>query len=209
LLDLAGKLVVIVGGGAVAMRKAKGVIEGGAGKVRCVAPKIVAEMPPEVECIEREFEPADVVGAAIVFAATDQPAVNTAVVRAAQELNILVCRTDADEQDAGDFAVPAVLRRGPIIVAASAGSPALSAKVRDQLGTALLTLQRYVQLADALKALRPILVDSKSLTPQRRRQALLDLVTPPALEAVGQDGKDGLWRWLIERYPELKSENAP
>jgi len=131
------------------------------------------------------------------------------VVRAAQERKILVSRADADEQDGGDFIVPAVLRRGPIVVSVAAGSPALAAKVRDQLGTALQTLHRYTQLGEALRTLRPVLVDSKSLTPQRRRQALLDLVTAPALDAVGQDGKDGLWRWLLERYPELKSEQSP
>ncbi len=209
LLDLAGKLVVIVGGGKVAVRKAAGAIDGGATRVRCVAPKIDAEMPAQVERIEKTFEPVDVDGATLVFAATDQSAVNSAVVRAAQERKILVSRADADEQDAGDFIVPAVLRRGPIVVSVAAGSPALAAKVRDQLSTALQTLHRYTQLAEALKTLRPMLVDSKTLTAQRRRAALLDLVTAPALEALGQDGKDGLWRWLVERYPELKPEQSP
>src|SRR5438045_3396126 len=95
--------------------------------------------------------------ATLVFAATDQPAVNSAVVRAAQERKVLVCRADADEQEAGDFIVPAVLRRGPIVISVAAGSPALSGKVRDQLGIALQTLHRYTQLAEALKSLRPAL----------------------------------------------------
>jgi siroheme synthase (precorrin-2 oxidase/ferrochelatase) len=51
LLDLTGKLVVIVGGGMVAARKAQGVIEGGATRVKCVALKFDNEMPGEVEMI--------------------------------------------------------------------------------------------------------------------------------------------------------------
>ena len=57
LLDLTGKLVVIVGGGRVAVRKAEGLIEGGATKVRCIAPEIEDEMPAEVERIKTLFVP--------------------------------------------------------------------------------------------------------------------------------------------------------
>ena len=41
--------MVIVGGGRVAVRKAEGLVEGGATKVRCIAPEIEDEMPAEVE----------------------------------------------------------------------------------------------------------------------------------------------------------------
>ena len=54
------------------MRKAEGLIDGGASKVRCVAPEIEDEMPAEVEKINMRFVPAHLDGAALVFAAAQQ-----------------------------------------------------------------------------------------------------------------------------------------
>src|SRR5207245_2296744 len=85
LLELAGKLVVIVGGGRAAVRKAEGLIEGGATKVRCIAPEIEDQMPAEVEKINVRFVPSHVDGAALVFAATSSAETNIDVVRAARE----------------------------------------------------------------------------------------------------------------------------
>jgi len=209
LVELAGKLVVIVGGGKVAVRKARGVIEGGATRVRCVAPQIDVEMPDQVERVQRKFEPSDLGGAAMVFAATDQAAVNSAVVRAAQERGILVCRADADEHEGGDFTVPAVLRHGSIVVSFSAASPALSAAMRDEFRGQLAAMDRYKEMARLLRTLRPKLRDCVQLPPARRRAALLELASPAALDLLASRGEEALWRWLVERYPELKGESSP
>ena len=198
---------MIVGGGTVAAHKAKGLLEGGAGRVRCVAPEFVPVMPPEVERITATFEPSHLDGAALVFAATKSPEVNSDVVKAARERKIPVSRTDA-EDDHGDFIVPANWRAGQIVVSVSTGSPTLSRSLRDEIQSSCKSIKQYQQMAELLARLRPWVLGS-SLDPAQRVNALFDLATKPALDVVKQSGGEGLYRWLVEKYPELKLEKAP
>jgi siroheme synthase-like protein len=207
LLDLTGKLVVIVGGGAVAAHKARGLIEGGAGRVRSVAPEFVPVMPEEVEKIVATFEPRYLDGASLVFAATKSPEVNFDVVRAARDRKIPVSRAD-NEEDHGDFVLPANWRAGQIIVSVSTGSPTLSQTLRDEIKANIKSIKRYAEMAELMQKLRPWLLSS-SLDPSKRLDALFDLARKPALDALANGGGDGLYRWLVEKYPELKLEKAP
>ena len=107
LLDVTDRPIVIVGGGEVAVRKAEGLLAAGAKRVRVIAKKFHELMPREIEQIEEQYRPEHLKGAQLVFAATDDPAVNEAIVRDAHELGLLVCRADVDEH-AGDFTTPAM-----------------------------------------------------------------------------------------------------
>jgi siroheme synthase-like protein len=209
LLDLAGKLIVIAGGGKVAVRKARGVLEAGATKVKCIAPQIDPEMPASVEKITRKFAEADVQEAALIFAATDSPEVNTAIVRLARERGILVCRADADDEDCGDFSVPAVWRNGPIVVSVAAGSPALSAALRDDLRMSFVGVGEYKEMAELMRKLRPWLRNCTKLSPGDRRAALVNLASRSALDALASGGEDALWQWLLAHYPQLEGEKRP
>src|SRR3954454_1471168 len=132
LLDLTDRLVVIVGGGAVAVRKAAGVLDAGATRVRCVSPTFHPDLPAAVERVPEAYRPEHIESAGLVFAATDSAEVNDAVVRDASTRGIWVNRADADDGQPGDFTVPARLREGPVTVTVSAGgSPALAAAIRD------------------------------------------------------------------------------
>ena len=84
MLDVTDRLVVIVGGGAVAVRKAAGVIEAGATPGCVRRRRLTPAMPEAVERVEAPYEPRHLDGAGLVFAATDLPAVNDAVVRDAR-----------------------------------------------------------------------------------------------------------------------------
>src|SRR5208337_1081676 len=98
------------------------------------------------------FEPGELDGAQLVFAATDSTAVNDAVVAESRRRGILVQRADAEESDdvGADFVLPAILRCGPIVVAVSAGgSPALAAAIRDILAGSV--TNDWVNLAEAMK----------------------------------------------------------
>ena len=132
-MDVSGSRCVIVGGGGVASRKARGLLESGA-RVVVVSP----EVAPEIEAMDvtverRPYRPGDLAGAALAFAATDRREVNAAVAREAKENGIPV--NVADRRAEGDFALPSVLRRGGLQVAVSTGgaSPTLARKVRDAL----------------------------------------------------------------------------
>ena len=201
-LDVSGRTVVIVGGGAVAARKAAGILAAGGKSVRAVAPKFVREFPQEVEKKVGNFEPADLDGAGLVFAATDSAAVNDAVVAEARKKSILVQRVDGEESDdPADFISPAVLRCGPIVVAVSTGgSPALAAGLRDALAGAV--TDDWVNLAEALKQLRPK-IKATGLPITRRREIFRALATPDAAAALAAGGMAELGKWLRTKFTDL------
>jgi len=129
--------VLVVGGGAVASRKALAMLDAGF-RVRVVAPVISGalverEAAGEAVRLERRaFEADDVRGAALVIAATDRRPVNAAVADAARAAGVLV--NVADDPDAGTFHTAAVHRAEPLVVAVSAGGvPTAAARIRDAI----------------------------------------------------------------------------
>src|SRR6188472_3298338 len=96
MLDVTDRLVVIVGGGAVAVRKVKGLLEAGATRVRIVSPAFHDEMPdaPGVERVHGTFEPGHLDGASLVFAVTSLAKVNERVTDEAKARGIWVNRSD-------------------------------------------------------------------------------------------------------------------
>ena len=134
MLDLKGKLAVVVGGGPVGMRKAAGLVEAGA-KVRLISVGETLACAAGSEKIERQIEPyrsEHLQGATLVFAAAT-PEVNVRIVADAKARGIWV--NSADDPDSGDFFVPASLRRGELLIAVSTGgaAPGLAKSVRDLL----------------------------------------------------------------------------
>ena len=187
----------MVGGGGVAARKARGLLDAGAAGVRCVAPEF-GEGFPDVELVRANYGPAHLDGAGLVFAATDNAEVNAAVVRDARRLGLLVNRADADEDEPGDFATPAVLREGELTLTVSAGgSPALAAVIRDGLRTRLDA--RWVKMADAMKSLRPRITGRADIAIDRRRRMFQELASEEALDVLDRSGAERLWTWLQGR----------
>ncbi|WP_165874076.1 precorrin-2 dehydrogenase/sirohydrochlorin ferrochelatase family protein [Rubrobacter taiwanensis] len=132
-MDLEGRRCVVVGGGKVALRKARRLAESGA-RVVVVAPEVLPELAGLAhEVVERPYRRGDLDGASLVFAATNKRAVNAAVAEEARDRRIPANVADAPGE--GDFAVPSVLRRGALQVAISTGgaSPALARRVRREL----------------------------------------------------------------------------
>ena len=132
-LDLSGRRCVVVGGGEVANRKARKLLQARA-HVVVISPEIAAELESvAVEVHSRPYEEGDLEGAYLAFAATDSREVNAAVAREAKEHGIPV--NVADRPSDGDFAVPSTLRRGGLQVAVSTGgaSPSLARKIKDEL----------------------------------------------------------------------------
>jgi siroheme synthase-like protein len=204
MLDVTDRPVVIVGGGPVAVRKAKGLLEAGATRVRCVSPAFDAGMPDAVERVEETYDARHLEGAGLVFAATDLPAVNDAVVRDARARGALVSRADADEDVYGDFTVPAVWRNGPFTVAVSAGAnPALAALVRNELIPHW--NQLWTVLAQVGGWIRPRL-RAAGIEPATRRAVMRDLASEEAIQVLrGPGAIDALMKWLYDRHPVLKS----
>jgi precorrin-2 dehydrogenase / sirohydrochlorin ferrochelatase len=152
-LDLTGRACLVVGGGTVALEKARGLLECGAA-VTVVAPELhsaLADLP--VEWIEGRYMPWDLEDKWLAIAATPDRAVNRRVKEDADRLGIL-CNV-ADDPELCSLILPAVHRVDPIAIAVSTGgaSPALAQRLRGEI--ARVVGPEHARLARELRELRP------------------------------------------------------
>ena len=135
-LRLAGKRVVVVGGGHVAQRRVPGLLTAGADVV-VVSPRVTPALEGlitagEVAWAARGFEPTDLDEAWYVIAATDDPAVNALVGEVAEARRVFCVRSD-DASRATAW-TPAVGRHaGATVAVVSNREPRRSAALRDQI----------------------------------------------------------------------------
>jgi siroheme synthase-like protein len=141
-LELHGVPVLVVGGGAVAARKVADLALSHA-RVTIVSPamneelialgKVMRASTFPLKLIKRRFRPGDMRGMRLIFAATDDPVLNARICRTAQAKRLLA--NCAAPPEAGNFAVPATVRRGLFCLAISTGgtSAALAAHWRERL----------------------------------------------------------------------------
>jgi len=181
-LRLAGRLCLVVGGGQVAARKTTGLLACRA-RVRLVSPSLVAPLAAiaakgEIEWLARPYQEDDLAGAMLVFAATDNPAVQQQISRDAEKRGIFVNR--ADDPLSGDFHLPASLKRGDLLITFSTGgkSPALSAALRRQLEEKF--GDAYAPLTELCGRLRAFLPDRKALSACTERLLLAGLPEMPS-----------------------------
>ncbi|MDZ4655356.1 MAG: bifunctional precorrin-2 dehydrogenase/sirohydrochlorin ferrochelatase [Coriobacteriia bacterium] len=133
-LDLGGRLAVVVGGGAVATRKVRTLVDYGA-RVLVVAPEPVAEIEQlaaeDVIALKRRgYVRGDLDDAFLVVCATDSEEVNRAVYVEAEQRGCLVNVVDVPELC--NFIVPSIVRRGQLQLAISTGgaAPAVAKRLR-------------------------------------------------------------------------------
>ncbi|MEU4776592.1 uroporphyrinogen-III C-methyltransferase [Micromonospora sp. NPDC023633] len=133
-LRLAGRRVVVVGGGAVATRRVPALLDAGA-HVFLVAPELTPALRAHVDAgrlhwAPRRFAPDDLDGAWLVQVAVDDPLAAASVSAAAAERRIFCVR--ADDRAAATAWTPAVTRHGPVTVAVlGGGDPRRAMAVRD------------------------------------------------------------------------------
>lgn len=137
--SLRGRTLLLVGGGQVALRKARLLTEAG-GRVRVVAERI----DPELESLvlsaggtlhRRAYRPEDLQSCVLVVAATDDSELNARVSIAAQALGIPVNAVDAPQLCSVIF--PAIVDRSPLLLAVSSGgaAPVLARILRARIET--------------------------------------------------------------------------
>lgn len=200
LLDISSRLCVIIGGGEVARRKAAGLVDAAATRVRVIAPEFRGEFPQGVEKVSARFAPEHLDGATLVFAATDDPEINGQIVRQANIRGMLVCRADADEDDPGDFATLAKLQNGPVIVGVSAVSPALALHIRGKIEE--IWRPGWSLMAEFMQQLRPRLI-ARGLPIAQRRAIFRDLASEEAIDFIEHLGNEKLMQWLAVKHPEV------
>lgn len=140
-LVVAGRRVVLVGGGRIAGRRLAALIDAG-GIVDVIAPEAgeavrEAAAAGTITWQARAFDPTDLDDAWFALSATGNPAVDAAVATAAAERRVWLA--SADDPTASTATVPSVLREGDVTVTVSTGgrSPALAAWLRDRIAADL------------------------------------------------------------------------
>ncbi|HEK1688826.1 TPA: uroporphyrinogen-III C-methyltransferase [Pseudomonas putida] len=136
---LQGARVLVVGGGEIALRKARLLADAGAA-LRVVAPEVDGQLAALAregggEVLVRGYQAADLVGCRLVIAATDDPGLNAQVSADAQALCVPVNVVDAPALCTVIF--PAIVDRSPLVVAVSSGgdAPVLARLIRAKLET--------------------------------------------------------------------------
>jgi siroheme synthase-like protein len=156
-LNLKNRRVLVIGGGEVAERKVESLLGTGA-SIILISPEVSPRLDSlaqanQIQLYRRTFVPGDCRGAALVFSATDDAAVSTAVFVEATKEGALI--NTADQPALCDFIMPAVVRRGDIAIAISTGgtSPGLAARLRQKIASAI--GPEYAKLAELLSQARP------------------------------------------------------
>jgi len=136
-MDLRGRRVLVVGGGAVAARKVAALLESGA-RIRVGAPELNEALQRlvasgQVEYVDGDFSPAWFDGAWLAVAANHDERVNQAVAAEGEARQVFV--NVVDDAKRSHFHVPARIERGPLQIAISSGggAPMLARHLRERL----------------------------------------------------------------------------
>ncbi len=200
-LDIAGKPVVVIGGGEVAARKVNVLLDCGA-DVTVVSPALHPDLRVLVDAgrvrhIQREYRPGDIRGQKLAIVGTDDRSANGAAAREARKSGVWV--NAVDDPPNCDFVMPGVVRRGDLVVAVSTsgGSPAMARKMREEL-EALLT-EDYALLLELAAEVRAELRDKGLQVDPQVWNAALD-VELKGLLAQGRraEARDRLLRFLLQ-----------
>jgi len=178
-LNLNGKKAVVIGGGKVAERKIKGLIDSSA-NITVVSPELTQRLNDYVQTGEitwkqKVFSASDIQEAFLIIAATNHPEINLIVRKTAAPHQLISLVDDPEESN---FILPSVVNRGrlSIAISTSGASPILAKKIKqeisDQYGS------EYRDYVDFLFACRKWIL--KEIQDSKVKQALLFAITEPA-----------------------------
>ena len=156
--DVEGRLCVVIGGGLIAQRKTTTLLGYGA-RVTVISPAITRRLAAyakdgKIRYVARRFRPADLQGAWLVYASTNDQRINELVFRSATARRIWT--NVVDQKPLCSFIAPAILRRGPLTVAVSTGgaSPSIAKQVRSEIGRMIGA--EYTPMLSLLASLRGV-----------------------------------------------------
>ena len=191
-VKLAGKLVVVVGGGAIAEGKIESLLSAGA-RIRLIAPQLQPQIAEwvrfgKIEWLPKEFAAGDLEGATLVIAATSAPSVNQAVFEEADAQKIL-CNA-VDDIENCHFYYGAIVQRGDLQIAISTNgkSPGLAQRLRRELEQQF--GPEYAAWLEWLGAARELLRANNSV-PEETKTILHQLATRENFERFLRQSRTG------------------
>ncbi len=184
-LDIRNRKCLVVGGGSVGTRKAKGLLQCGA-VVTVVGPEISKNLrslagPKDLFLVSRPYRTSDLDGMFLVIGATDDEAVNQRIGQDADQRGIL-CNI-ADQPERCNFILPAVIRRGDLVIGISTSglSPATSKHLRKMLEKQI--GEEYADFLKLMGAIRHQLLN-QSRAPELHKSQFEELIRSDLLELV-------------------------
>ncbi len=136
-LDIKGRFCAVVGGGPIALRKVRSLLQAGA-RVLLIAPVLTVDLAKlaatgQIVWQAKKYESGDLKGFFIVICATNDPAVNAQAAAESKREGALV--NVVEPSALSDFSVPAQVQRGDLLLTVSTGgkSPALARQLRREL----------------------------------------------------------------------------
>lgn len=136
-LDVTGKNCTVVGGGSVAERKVLTLLSAGA-HVTVISPGVTDKLRTlayegSLEWRQRCWQAGDLSDCFMAICATDQQGVNSAAAAEGRQVGALV--NVVDNPELGDFALPALVSRGDLLITVSTGgaSPILARRIREEI----------------------------------------------------------------------------
>jgi len=197
-LELSGRRVVVVGGGAVAVRKAQALLAAGA-RLVVVAERIdnmltVLCRGKKAELIKSKYSKDYLAGAVLAIAATNNHKLNRRIYRDCQELEVL-CNV-VDEPELCDFFVPAVVRRGDLQIAIGTEGhyPAYAGHIRKKLEE--IFTEEHGQFLAELETIRKQIIEGV-VEPTERKALLGELADDKSFEYFVENGP-AQWRTFAE-----------
>jgi siroheme synthase-like protein len=206
-LNVQTKKCIVIGGGLVALRKVKSLLEHRA-DITVISPyhcKGIDDLftGGKIRVLRRKYQVGDLEGTLLAVAATGDKDLNKKIVKEAKKNKVLL--NVVDDPELSDFIVPSVLHRGDISIAVSTGgkSPALAQKIRSRLET---------HIADEYSALALLVNDVRTELKQKgikfsgiSWQDALDLDS--MVELLRKGDKAGARSILLSRLNKSKLKN--
>ena len=193
-LELSGRRVVVIGGGAVAVRKAQALLVADA-RLVVVAERIDNMLTTHcqgknAELIRSRYSKDYLAGAVLAVAATNNHELNKQIYKDCQELEVL-CNV-VDEPELCDFFVPAVVRRGDLQIAVGTEGhyPAYAGHIRKKLEK--IFTEEHGQFLFELETLRKQIFKDVS-DPAERKAVLGRLADDESFEYFIENGSSQ-WR---------------
>ena len=189
--NLRSKTGVVVGGGKVAFRKVKTLLDCGV-DLTVISPKPCPEIVKLskdrlIRLIRRDYEAGDLKDAMIAIVCTDVKKVNRKVAGDARKAGVLV--NVADDLEPSDFIIPSFFRRGNLTIAVSTSgvSPALARKIRSKLEKSF--GEEYGSLLSIIGEVRSAIKEKGIIVDVEAWQDALDLSLLIRLVQAGQGEK--------------------
>ena len=202
-LNLESKKCLVVGGGEVAERKVKGLLESKA-DVTVISPDIseyTANLAKENRIIykKRSYKKGDLKGFFLVIGATDSSEINELISIETKEMGIL-CNI-VDSPHFCNFFVPSVVSSGDLKIAVSTNgkSPALAKKIRKELEN--IYGGEYALFLDYLGKIREKLLKMKNINDKKRKEIFENIVNSNAIfylkNGDQEKFKEEIEKWIL------------